>query len=566
MNECCNGSKKANIISSIFILLKSLVKLAFQILSIWLVALILTKDIYNIKIILGVMFLILLLKNIFLFLAISKTHINAYNTLFNVRNKIIDKLMILPLGFFKKHTTGELTSIMQQSPEALEFYLAHGKPEIIEVIIVPLLSFLFLLFIDWRIGLLMLAGVPLMFLTQLIFQKTMENGLKMYFEHETKMKSSLVEYIKNIAVIKSFAKDEKITNDILRTCRNYCYYVKKSMVMASLPMALIDVFMEIGVVIVMILGVFLFYNKEITLVNLIMSITLSLIFTESISKTATLHHYSMMFKEACKEIDKILLEETPKNKTKTLLANGDIEFENVSFKYGDEYVIKNISFLVKKNQSIALIGASGGGKTTIANLLMGYWDVCEGSIKIAGQDIKEVSLSSLASMIGSVSQESILFNMSIFDNVALGKRGATFDEMVNACKKARCHDFITSLPNGYETNIGELGSKLSGGQRQRLSIARTILKDAPILILDEATSSIDAQNEKEILAVIKEMSKEKTVITIAHHLNTIKDVDKIILLGNGKIVAEGTHDELLKNSVEYKNMVEIENKVREWEL
>ena len=197
---------------------------------------------------------------------------------------------------------------------------------------------------------------------------------------------------------------------------------------------------------------------------------------------------------------------------------------------------------------------------------MGYWDVSEGSIKIAGQDIKEVNPTSLANIIGSVSQDSILFNMSIFENVALGKKNASFDEVVEACKKARCHEFITSLPNGYKTNVGEIGNKLSGGQRQRLSIARTILKNAPILILDEATSAIDAQNEKAILEVIKEISKDKTVITISHHLETIKDADKIVLLENGKIIAEGKHDELLRSSTEYKKMVEIENKVNEWEL
>ena len=324
--------------------------------------------------------------------------------------------------------------------------------------------------------------------------------------------------------------------------------------------------MEIGVVIVMIVGTYFFYNSEMSLINLILSITLALVFTESISKTATLHHYSMVFKEACKEINKILLEETPKNKTKTLLEAGDIEFSNVSFKYADKYVIKNVSFVINKNQSIALIGASGCGKTTIANLLMGYWDVSEGSIKIAGQDIKEVNPTSLANIIGSVSQDSILFNMSIFENVALGKKNASFDEVVEACKKARCHEFIISLPNGYKTNVGEIGNKLSGGQRQRISIARTILKNAPILILDEATSAIDAQNEKAILEVIKEISKDKTVITISHHLETIKDADKIVLLENGKILAEGIHDELLKSSSEYKKMVEIENKVNEWAL
>lgn len=566
--DCCNGDKKANIITSFFILLKSLFNLQGEVLSIFLIKYILAKDIYMIKILFIFFLISLILKGLTHYISLKTAHINAYNTLFNVRNKIIEHLSLLTLVFFKKHNTGEFTSIMEMSPEVLEFYLAHGKPEIIEVIIIPILIFVFMLFIDLRLSFLMLLGVPLMFLTQMFFKNTMNEGFKKYFEHETKMKSSLIEYIKNIRVIKSFAKDENISENILRICNNYCYYVRKSMLVAALPMALIDIFMEIGTVIVMTAGAMFFYNKEITFLNLILAITLSLIFSQSISKTATLHHYFIMFQEAKKEISKILLEKVAEHKTECLSNAGNIEFKNVSFKYNEDgnEILKNINFKIEKNSHVALIGASGCGKTTCAHLLMGYWDVTKGCITIDDKDIKNVSSLFLSKLIGNVGQEVILFNKSIFENVALGKKDASLEEVIKACKKARIHEFISSLPKKYNTNIGEMGLRLSGGERQRISIARSILKNPPILILDEATASIDRENEKAILEVLKEISEGKTVITIAHRLKTIKDADKIIFIDKGQIIKEGTHKELLELSEEYRKMIEIENNVETWEL
>ena len=294
-------------------------------------------------------------------------------------------------------------------------------------------------------------------------------------------------------------------------------------------MGLIDIFMEIGVVIVMILGSIFLYYGNITTPNFILAIILSSAFTASISKTATLQHFSIVFKEALKAIGKVLTVPLPKKKTEQGLEFGNIEFKDV-------------------------------------NLLMGFWDADEGQILINGKDIKEYSQENISMLIGSVQQEIILFDLSIFENIAIGKLNATKEEVIEAAKKARCHDFISALPNGYETRVGEMGVKLSGGEKQRISIARMILKNAPILILDEAMAAVDSENERLIGEAIDDLSKDKTIITIAHHLNTIRDSDQIIVMDKGVVLDAGSHEELMKRCEFYKDMVEAQNKVDRWNL
>ena len=228
--------------------------------------------------------------------------------------------------------------------------------------------------------------------------------------------------------------------------------------------------------------------------------------------------------------------------------------------------LKNINLTFKKNSLNAFVGASGCGKSTVSNLLMGFWDADEGQILINGKDIKEYSQENISMLIGSVQQEVILFDLSIFENIAIGKLNATKEEVIEAAKKARCHDFISALPNGYETRVGEMGVKLSGGEKQRISIARMILKNAPILILDEAMAAVDSENERLISEAIDDLSKDKTIITIAHHLNTIRDSDQIIVMDKGVVLDAGSHEELMKRCEFYKDMVEAQNKVDRWNL
>ncbi|MDU7433693.1 MAG: ABC transporter ATP-binding protein, partial [Anaerococcus vaginalis] len=556
-------------LSNSLLALKIVFDLIPQILLVYLISSLITNNINkdNLKYVFIGIFISFVLKGVFYYFATKVAHEKAYEKLTELRLDIIDHLKKLSLGFFKEHNTGELTNIVQHDVEQVEVYLAHGLPEIMSVTLLPTIIFVAMIFVDWRLALGMIAGVPLMYLVKVLSQKTMDKNFAIYFNHEKKMREELMEYVKNISVIKAFAKEEEISERTLKTAREYVYWVKKSMGMVTIPMGLIDIFMEIGVVIVMILGSIFLYHGNITTPNFILSIILSSAFTASISKTATLQHFSIVFNEALKSIGKVLTVSLPTKNTKQGLEFGNIEFKDVNFAYGkDGFELKNINLTFKKNSLNAFVGASGCGKSTVSNLLMGFWDADEGQILINGKDIKEYSQENISMLIGSVQQEVILFDLSIFENISIGKLNATKEEVIEAAKKARCHDFISALPNGYETRVGEMGVKLSGGEKQRISIARMILKNAPILILDEAMAAVDSENERLIGEAIDDLSKDKTIIIIAHHLNTIRDSDQIIVMDKGLVLDAGSHEELMKRCDFYKDMVEAQNKVDRWNL
>ena len=558
-----------NVSSNILLSLKILFDLIPQVLLVYLISSLIAQDIAaaKVKYIFLAMFASFILKGVFYYCATKVAHEKAYKKLTELRLAIIGHLKKLSLGFFKEHNTGELTNIVQHDVEQVEVYLAHGLPEIMAVTLLPAIIFIAMILVDWRLALGMIAGVPLMYAVKLLSQKTMNKNFALYFNHESKMREVLMEYVKNISVIKAFAKEEVMSERTLKTAREYIYWVKKSMGAITIPMGLIDIFMEIGVVIVMILGSIFLYHGNIATPHFILAIILSSAFTASISKTATLQHFSIVFKEALKEIGKILTVPIPNKKMVQGLECGDIEFSNVNFAYGkDSFELKNINLTFKKNSLNAFVGASGCGKSTVANLLMGFWDADSGHITIGGKDIKHYSQENIAELIGSVQQEVILFDVSISENIAIGKAGATTEEIIEAAKKARCHDFISALPNGYNTKVGEMGVKLSGGEKQRISIARMILKNAPILILDEAMAAVDSENEKLIGEAIDDLRKDKTVITIAHHLNTIKDSDQIIVMDKGRVLDAGKHEALMQRCDFYQDMVEAQNKVDRWNV
>ena len=558
-----------NVSSNILLSLKILFDLIPQVLLVYLISSLIAQDIAaaKVKYIFLAMFASFILKGVFYYCATKVAHEKAYKKLTELRLDIIGYLKKLSLGFFKEHNTGELTNIVQHDVEQVEVYLAHGLPEIMAVTLLPVIIFIAMIFVDWRLALGMIAGVPLMYVVKLLSQKTMNKNFALYFNHESKMREELMEYVKNISVIKAFAKEEVMSERTLKTARGYIYWVKKSMGAITIPMGLIDIFMEIGVVIVMILGSIFLYHGNITTPHFILAIILSSAFTASISKTATLQHFSIVFKEALKEIGKILTVPIPNKKMVQGLECGDIEFSNVNFAYGKEsFSLKDINLTFKKNSLNAFVGASGCGKSTVANLLMGFWNADSGLITIGGKDIKHYSQENIAELIGSVQQEVILFDVSISENIAIGKVGATKEEVIEAAKKARCHDFISALPNGYDTRVGEMGVKLSGGEKQRISIARMILKNAPILILDEAMAAVDSENEKLIGEAIDDLRKDKTVITIAHHLNTIKDSDQIIVMDKGRVLDAGKHEALMQRCDFYQDMVEAQNKIDRWNV
>ena len=556
-----------NRLSSILLILKILFDLIPQILLVYLINFLMNKNINNIKLIFLIILISFILKEAFYYFTIKIAHEKAYNKLIELRLNIIKHLKKLSLGFFKEHSTGELTNIIQHDVEQVEVYLAHGLPEIMSAMVIPVIVLISMFTVDYRLAFAMLTGIPLMFLVKKFSQNIMKKNFQIYFNQESKMQEELMEYVKNISVIKAFAKEEVISERTLKTAKEYINWVKKSMGAVTIPMGLINIFMEIGVVIVMISGSFFLSKGEITLPRFILSIILSSIFTSSINKTATLQHFSIVFKEAIKSIGKILTIALPIEKKDDELQSGNIEFKNVNFEYiQGSFKLQNINLLIEKNTLNAFVGPSGCGKSTIANLIMGFWDIENGQINISGKNISEYSEQSISKLIGSVQQEAILFNISIFENIAIGKENATKEEVIEAAKKARCHDFIEALPNKYDTKVGEMGVKLSGGEKQRISIARMILKNAPILILDEAMAAVDSENEKLIEEAINDLSKNKTVITIAHHLNTIKNSNQIIVMNKGVIVDRGTHEELMNRCNFYQTMVKAQNKVDRWNL
>ncbi|PIE52800.1 ABC transporter ATP-binding protein [Candidatus Fermentibacteria bacterium] len=558
-----------NLSSNILLTIKIAFELSVQIQAVYLISRLVEHNITltGSKVIFVTMAAGVILKALFNYLHVKLAHERAYSKLTELRLKILEHFDRLNLGFFKEHSTGELTNIIENDVEKVEVYLAHGLSEIMSATLIPALIFIFMLFVDYRLALLMTSGLPLMFLTQFLSKETMKKTMNKYFFHENKMREEMMEYTKNIAVIKAFSKEEEISERTLKTAKEYVYWVKKSMGGITVPMGLIDVFMELGTVLVMIAGSIALVKGEIDITQFILSIVMSSVFIMQVSKTATLHHFSIVFNEALKSIGKVMNAKTVDNKNEEGLQAGDIEFKNVNFNYGrNSFKLKDINLLIKEKSLNAFVGASGCGKTTIANLLMGFWDPTDGLITIGGKDISQYNNKSISSLIASVSQDVVLFNISIFDNIAIGKDGAKREEVIEAAKKARCHDFISRLPNGYDTRVGEMGVKLSGGEKQRISIARMILKNAPILILDEAMAAVDSENERLITEAIDDLRKDKTLITIAHHLNTITQSDQIIVIDKGMIAARGTDEELLSNCPLYADMVSAQNKVDSWKL
>lgn len=500
--------------------------------------------------------------------AVWKAHEAAYNALTDLRLQIIAHLKKLPLGFFQERKVGDLTNIVQHDVEQVEIYLAHGLPEIMAAKILPSAIFGIMLILDWRLAGLMIIGLPFMWLTKTVSAPLWKKNFKIFADSTKEMQENLMEYIAAITVIKAFSKEERKTEKTLRSAKDYVYWVKKSMAGISVPMGFIDLFMESGVVLVMIFGIRFLASGEISTERFILSAISGVAFTSSIAKTATYQHYEIVFNQAMSGIGSILNVPAPeKNDAATPVSSGDIRLSELSFAYaGRREAIAGVNIVFKQGSKNALVGASGSGKSTLANLMMRFWRPDEGVIAIAGRNIQELSERQVNTLFSIVQQDVFLFNLSMEENIRIGKPSATREEIIDAAKKARIHDFILSLPNGYETLAGETGVRFSGGEKQRISIARMILKDAPILILDEATAAVDAENEVHIQAAIETLSRDKTLIVIAHRMNTIQTADQIVVMDRGTVIRSGTHESLLGCCELYRAMIQAQRKVDRWTI
>ena len=515
------------------------------------------------------MLLFALLRGVFYGTSIWRAHRSAYNALTRLRLRIVSHLQRLPLGFFQERKVGDLVNIINHDVEQIEIYLAHGLPEILSATLFPALLWVIVMVLDWRLGLSLISLLPLAFLLQMAVKTFWGKSFRHFMENTQKMSEDLLEYVATIPIIKAFSHEETRTERVLGGMRDYIHWVKRSMFSVTVPMTLITMFLEGGIVVMTLVGLRLMSSGELTVARFILALILGGLFSYSFAKQATFQHFRIVYGQSLAKVQSIT--EVPAKDTAdrdTDAMQTDVCFEHVTFAYPNkkDCALCDVNLQFPKGSHTAIVGESGSGKSTLASLMMGFWQPQSGTGRLGGENLAELSEHNIADFFSMVQQEVFLFNTSIRDNIRIGKPSATQEEVETAARRARIHDFITGLPNGYDTLAGEAGVKFSGGEKQRISIARMLLKDSPIVILDEATAALDGENEKLIQEALDELQRNKTVITIAHRLNTIQDMERIVVMDKGKVVATGTHGELMDNCPLYRNMTETQERVSKWQL
>ncbi|HBE8293399.1 TPA: ABC transporter ATP-binding protein [Staphylococcus aureus] len=522
------------------------------------------KDIFNVVII---TIILVLGRFITAYLKSKNQESIAYEMSANERLNIGNKLKNVPLGYFNTHHSNELTTIVTTDLTFLENFAMKMVDIVINGYILISVLILSLLVVSWQVALLACIGVLLSFLTIQLLENKSKKNAPTYHYAQNQLIEKVVEVIRGIQVIKSFSKENASLRSFNRAV-NESKRVNTKIEMQYIPFNLLHLLsLKVTSILIVLVACLLFIHNSIDLPTFIMISIFSFVIFDSVENINSAAHVLEIIDMTLEDIEKIKSAPELDKKGKDLtIENDDIAFENVNFSYDDKQVIKNVSFDIAANTSTAIVGPSGSGKSTLCHLLLRFYDVNDGFIRIGGIDIKDLKLSSLMSQISAVFQKVYLFNDTIENNILFGNPDATEEEVIRAAKQACCHDFIMKLPDGYKTVLHEKGNNLSGGERQRISIARAILKDAPIIILDEATASIDPENEQLIQTAINELSKGKTVITIAHKLETIKNADQIIVLNEGEIIQKGSHDELIRKPGMYQDFIRIKSKSAGWKL
>ena len=494
-------------------------------------------------------------KIVFTALSTSLSHNAAYAILGNIRRRLTSKLSKVPLGYVLKTSSGELKTIMVDTVEKIEQPLAHIIPELTSNLLIPVCVLVYLFYIDVRIAVISLITIPIgMILCKIIMKKYLYY-YKKYVSAGNVMNSTVVEYVNGIEAIKAFnqsaASYEKYTNAVNDNCSAVTSFFKNTLFLYTAIMYITPESM----LFVLPAGLYFYINGTLTLAYFITCIILSLgllsPLIQAMKYTDGIASMGTIMNEVCEILD---ADELKRPVEYQKLREYKIKFKDVTFGYDDTEVLHGISFETIPHGMTAIVGPSGSGKSTVAKLLANFWDVKSGSITIGSVNVKNIPLKEISDIISYVSQENFLFNMSIKENIRIGKKDATDEEVIEAAERASCHDLIMSMEHGYDTIAGEGGNHFSGGEKQRISIARAILKDSPIVVLDEATAYTDAENEAVIQESISKLVKGKTLIVIAHRLSTITSADNIIVMKQGEIVSQGTHKELLKNCAMYKSM------------
>ncbi|MCH3964484.1 MAG: ABC transporter ATP-binding protein/permease [Clostridium sp.] len=509
-----------------------------------------------------------LLKIVFYNLATALSHKSTYEILKNIRIAIVEKLSRISMGDLQSQISGDYKQLIMDDVEKLEYPLAHAIPEIISNALAPIIVIVYLLTIDYRMA---IAGLISIFIGILIIAMMMKGGaMKVFKEYNSGsalLNSTTIEYVNGMEVVKAFNQTASSMEKFKYAVNNFRDVMTKWFAHCWPYLSGYNVIMPASIAFVLPIGSVLYQHGVINISDFIMCMVLSLGIAPPLMKLVefTDNLPTIMFMEN-KVYDILSKNELEQPLNEASICSNEVVFQNVTFGYEKKEVLHSISFLVKPNATTALVGPSGSGKSTIAKLIARFWDVNGGSILIGSVNVNTIPIKQLMDNISFVSQDNYLFDVSIRENIRLGNFQATDKEVEEAAEKAECTEFISRFSEGYDTRVGDAGNRLSGGERQRIAIARAILKDAPIIVLDEATAFVDAESEDKIQHSIDNLTKNKTLIIIAHRLATIVNSDNIVVLENGNIVSQGTHGELLKKSELYNSMWQSHIGARSWSM
>lgn len=501
------------------------------------------------------------------------SHLSAFHVQANIRSQLMYHIMTLPMGFMDSDGSGKFRKIVNESSEATETYLAHQLPDQAGAIATPVGLLVLLLMFDWRLGLLSLIPVAAAFLIMgSMTGQRMKDKMTEYQNALEEMSSEAVEYVRGIPVVKTFGQTVFSFKRFQYSIEKYEKWTIAYTKELRLPMTFYTMIINAAFAVLIAVTFYVVSRggeNDTFLLNLLFYIIITPIITVTLNKIMYASENQMIVEDALKRIDGIL-EKKPLAEAAEKAAPKDmsITFDHVSFRYEDaaKNALYNINLEIREGEHVAFVGPSGGGKSTLASLIARFFDTTEGQIKIGGVNVRDIPSEQLMNMVSFVFQDSKLLKMSIYDNVRIGRKDATREEVMEALKNAQCEDIIGKLPDGIDTVIGAKGTYVSGGEAQRLSIARAMLKNAPVLILDEATAFADPDNEAKVQQAFSKLSEGKTVIMIAHRLSSVVDADRICVLKDGEIVESGTHKELTEMTGLYAHMWNEYNKSVRWKV
>ena len=509
------------------------------------------------------------------FLAIFSSHIAAFGTLYDLKVLFADHITKIPLGYHLTIGSGRLRKIMDENIESVEGFIAHQFPDFVASITAPIVMVIILFVVDWRFGLASLAGIILAFIAEFIGfgSGAMKENMGKYQKASEEMNNASVEYVRGMSVVKAFNQTASSFKKLQEAISGYTEWVLKfSLGWQNCMPAFTTIINNIYLILVPV-GILIGSNTS-NFKEFSMKFIFYLLFVPAIAGVLNkIMYISESFTQIdgnVARMDEILnIPEMPETANPQKPQGEDVVFDHVSFTYtgnNEEKALESVSFAAKQGQITAIVGPSGGGKSTIANLISRFWDVTDGKITIGGVDLRDMAQNDLMRQVSFVFQDIFLFKQSILDNIRMGNRNATEEQVIAAAKAAQCHEFISKLPEGYQTVVGTKGVHLSGGERQRIAIARAIIKDSPIIVLDEATAFSDPENEYLIQKAFEKLMQNKTVIIIAHRLSTIRNADKIIVMEKGQIVESGKHDDLVAAGGRYFQMWNHYTEAINWKL